>query len=62
MTRGNQTYKSPAFDVSVAGAPETVTVWGFTGVVLDRVLEWLGWSVEWDRSVKRPAPGMGPKK
>ena len=61
VTRGNQTYKSPAFDVSVAGVPETVTVWGFTGVVLDRVLEWLGWSVEWDRSVKRPAPGMGPK-
>ncbi|MDO4918291.1 CoA pyrophosphatase [Kocuria sp.] len=62
VTRGNQTYKSPAFDLSVAGVDGTVTVWGFTGVVLDRVLDRLGWAVEWDRSVKRPAPGMGGAK
>lgn len=61
VTRGAHTYKSPAFDVNVAGVAETVTVWGFTGVVLDRILDRLGWSVEWDRSVKRPAPGTGPK-
>ncbi|GAA2117607.1 CoA pyrophosphatase [Kocuria atrinae] len=56
VTRGHQTYKSPAFDVRVNETSETVTVWGFTGIVIDRILEWLGWSVEWDRDDKRPAP------
>ncbi|WP_317259739.1 hypothetical protein [Kocuria atrinae] len=56
VTRGNQTYKSPAFDVRVNETGETVTVWGFTGIVIDRILEWLDWSVEWDHNDKRPAP------
>ncbi|MEV7650343.1 NUDIX hydrolase [Kocuria marina] len=61
VTRGQHTYESPAFDVSVADVAEPITVWGFTGVIIDRVLDWLGWSVEWDRSIKRPAPRFGPK-
>lgn len=56
VTRGSLTYKSPAFDVRVNETGETVTVWGFTGIVIDRILERLGWSVEWDRDDKRPAP------
>lgn len=57
VTRGGRSYRSPAFDVRVNGGEVTATVWGFTGIVVDRVLDWLEWSVPWDRSVKRPAPG-----
>lgn len=56
VTRGRQTYRSPAFTVPVAGTAETVTVWGFTGVLLDRVLAALGWSVPWDTARVLPAP------
>ncbi len=54
VTRGRSTYKSPAFEVpSVDG---TVTIWGFTGVVLDRVFHELGWDEPWDRKRRKPAP------
>lgn len=54
VTRGRATYRSPAFDVS---QPEgRVTIWGFTGVILDRVLHELGWDREWDRTRSIPAP------
>ena len=61
VTRGGQTYKSPAFDVRVAGTEHTVTVWGFTGILLDRILDRLGWAVEWDQKIQRPAPGFAPR-
>lgn len=54
VTRGSSSYKSPAFEVCSADGP--VTIWGFTGVVLDRVLHELGWDEPWDRSRKKPAP------
>ncbi|WP_051687718.1 MULTISPECIES: NUDIX hydrolase [Micrococcales] len=54
ITRGPSTYKSPAFEVHSADGP--VTIWGFTGVVLDRVLHELGWDEPWDRQRKKPAP------
>ncbi|MFI7482230.1 NUDIX hydrolase [Kocuria sp. M1R5S2] len=56
VTRGPQTYRSPAFTVPVAGTSSTVTVWGFTGVLLDRVLTALGWAEPWDTRRERPAP------
>lgn len=56
VTRGRQTYRSPAFTVPVAGAGATVTIWGFTGVLLDRVLTALGWAVPWDTGRLLPAP------
>jgi 8-oxo-dGTP pyrophosphatase MutT (NUDIX family) len=68
VTRGRQTYRSPAFTVPVPGGtpaagasstapgPPAVTVWGFTGVLLDRVLTALGWSVPWDTTRVLPAP------
>jgi 8-oxo-dGTP pyrophosphatase MutT (NUDIX family) len=42
VSRGSQTYRSPAFDVG------GMTVWGFTGIVLSRVFDELGWSQPWD--------------
>lgn len=56
VTRGSQTYRSPAFTVPVPGTSGTVTVWGFTGVLLDRVLTALGWAVPWDTRRVLPAP------
>ena len=56
VTRGRQTYRSPAFTVPVPGTASTVTVWGFTGVLLDRVLTALGWAVPWDTGRDLPAP------
>lgn len=56
LTRGRQTYRSPAFTVPVAGTTSTVTVWGFTGVLLDRLLTALGWAVPWDTGRVLPAP------
>ncbi len=56
VTRGRQTYRSPAFAVPVAGTGSRVTVWGFTGVLLDRVLTALGWAVPWDTGRVLPAP------
>lgn len=56
VTRGGQTYRSPAFTVPVAGTASTVTVWGFTGVLLDRLLAALGWGVPWDTKRDLPAP------
>lgn len=54
VTRGRLTYKSPAFDI--VESTGRVTIWGFTGVVLDRVLHELGWDQEWDRTRAKPAP------
>lgn len=48
ITRGGITYKTPAFDVAQDEA--TFRIWGFTGVLLDRVLDTLGWAVPWDRT------------
>ena len=42
--RGGVRVRTPAFEV--AG----VLVWGFTAIVLGRMLDELGWSVPWDRS------------
>jgi len=33
-----------------------VVVWGFTGILLDRVLEAAGWACPWPKDDVRPAP------
>ncbi|WP_026556023.1 NUDIX hydrolase [Arthrobacter sp. 35W] len=50
LTRGGQTYASPAFLVN------GVLVWGFTAGILNRVFDHLGWSVPWDSRREIPAP------
>lgn len=54
-------HRSPAFRIpraitDPAGGRDDVVVWGFTGILLDRVLEATGWSRPWDTSDIRPAP------
>lgn len=51
VTRGRTRHKSPAFDVSGDFAP--FTIWGFTGHLLSRVFEELGWEEPWDRKRTR---------
>ena len=41
--------------MAVGGADEVV-VWGFTGILLDRVLEAAGWARPWQKDDVRPAP------
>lgn len=48
--RDGRTYRSPAFDINGR------IIWGFTGIVLDRLLEDLGWSRPWDQSRISPYP------
>lgn len=45
ITRGGSAFDSPGF---VVGGR---VVWGFTGIVLDRVLAGLGWGGPWERRV-----------
>lgn len=46
--RGRLTHKSPAFHVH--GEHGTFTIWGFTGILLSRIFEELGWAQDWDRT------------
>lgn len=48
VRRGPRTFRSPAFLVHADGTEHVV--WGFTGLVLDAVLDRLGWTEPWDRS------------
>lgn len=50
LSRDGRTHHSPAFDV--AGR----IIWGFTGIVLARLLDDLGWSRPWDEAKFRPYP------
>lgn len=54
VKRGTTTHKSPAFTVPASG--ETFVIWGFTGIVLDRLFDTLGWSQPWDSKKRKPAP------
>lgn len=56
VERGGARYLSPAFEVPLAGTDESAVIWGFTGVMVNRVLDELGWTRPWDRSHRRPAP------
>jgi len=46
VRRGRSTHKSPAFLVSADGREHLV--WGFTGAILDGLLDRLGWAEPWD--------------
>ncbi|MHA7133146.1 NUDIX hydrolase [Oerskovia turbata] len=48
VRRGRTTHKSPAFLVAADGREHLV--WGFTGAILDGLLDRLGWAEPWDRS------------
>lgn len=45
VERGGTKYASPAF--TVEGTP---LIWGFTGIVLSRLFDELGWALPWDES------------
>ena len=49
-SRRGFTGRSPGFVL-----PEA-TVWGFTGILLDSVLDGLGWTEPWDASLEIPPP------
>ena len=58
VRRGNVRHNSPAFTVASESSPEgQFVIWGFTGIILDRLFRELGWAVDWDKSDRRPAPG-----
>ena len=44
ITNGSRAHRSPAFLVN------GVLVWGFTGIILNAVLDELGWALPWDES------------
>jgi 8-oxo-dGTP pyrophosphatase MutT (NUDIX family) len=59
---GHRRFKSPGFLVS------DTLVWGFTAIVIDRILELLGWAQDWDRDrivditdwdASQPVPRLG---
>ncbi|ACQ80204.1 NUDIX hydrolase [Beutenbergia cavernae DSM 12333] len=50
ITRGSETWRGPAFEVADR------VVWGFTAMVLDALLDALGWSEPWDRRREIPVP------
>ena len=52
IRRAGEEYRGPAFLVPHAGGEHLV--WGFTGMLLDGLLDRLGWSEEWDRSREIP--------
>ena len=54
VTRGAAAHHTPAFTVPVG--KESVTIWGFTGILLDRLLHRLGWELPWDATHRVPAP------
>ena len=43
-------HRTPAFTVN------GVLVWGFTGMILDALLERLGWTLPWDRALEIEPP------
>ncbi|WP_336708758.1 NUDIX hydrolase [Oerskovia sp. USHLN155] len=54
VRRGRDTHKSPSFLVSAEGREHLV--WGFTGAILDALLDRLDWAEPWDaaRTVEVP--------
>ena len=54
LTRDGMTWKGPAWLLDVDGAEQVL--WGFTAIILDGMLDRLGWAEPWDRSRTIPAP------
>lgn len=48
LRRDGREWRGPMFLVEAEGGPQVV--WGFTALLLDRVLDRLGWAEPWDRS------------
>lgn len=47
LTRGGMRLASPAFLLG-EGPPDGPLLWGFTAILLDRVMDHMGWSRPWD--------------
>lgn len=60
VRRDRQIHRSPAF--TVQGSTGEFVIWGFTGILLDRVFNRLGWSKPWNTQDVRSAPGHTPDK
>jgi 8-oxo-dGTP pyrophosphatase MutT (NUDIX family) len=54
VRRGARTFRSPGFLVAAGGREHLV--WGFTGGILDALLDALGWAEAWDSSRTVDAP------
>lgn len=54
VRRGGREWRGPAFLVEAEGGPQLV--WGFTALLLDRLLDRLGWAEPWDptREIELP--------
>lgn len=50
VRRHGRKHVTPAFDV------DGVVIWGFTGLLLSRLFQGLGWTQPWDESRERDAP------
>lgn len=58
VQRDGQTWKGPAWVLDVDGTEQIL--WGFTAMIVDAVLDRLGWAQPWDRERTIPAPGAPP--
>lgn len=58
VQRDGQTWKGPAWVLDVDGTEQIL--WGFTGHIVDEILERLGWAQPWDRARTIPAPVPPP--
>lgn len=50
VRRAGRKHSTPGFTV------DGITIWGFTGILLSRLFDGLGWSQPWDQSLERDAP------
>lgn len=50
VRRNGRKHSTPAFMI------DDITIWGFTGLLLSRLFEGLGWTQPWDESRERDAP------
>lgn len=53
--RDGQTWRGPAWILDADGAEQIL--WGFTGYIVEEILDRLGWSQPWDRERTIPTPG-----
>lgn len=50
VRRNGRTHSTPAFTL------DGITIWGFTGLLLSRLFDGLGWTQPWDETRERDAP------
>ena len=50
VRRNGRKHSTPAFSI------DDIIIWGFTGLLLSRLFDGLGWTQPWDESLERDAP------